>query len=384
MGLVGQKVQCDLLLRSAWGSLFLILFVSNVSSETKTSSQHSKFLADLNRFDPLTRFIAGLVIFMAGLLIFDQYFYWSTIPDYSFGYLVPMFAAYVIYDRWPNIFRYLIGEGEMPRGKSGSLLESLFNVLFWLGLFGSLMVFFMGSLIRAGQGPSNQGSLALAMGFGGIVIGFAYLCSERDTVGREYDLKQRLTFTLWFLFPALVWLISAPMVMYLDSTVKLYLLEWVTVIVYHVYDFLGFSLVREGNVLLMPKGRVGVADACSGIRSLTGCIFAGTFLAAVFLDRFWKKALLFVTACVLAFVMNIFRSLFLTGWAYHYGAGAIDDEVPIIGMSVHDIAGFSVLGLTVLFLLALLPLFTLTFAEDDEDDNGDDGTLPNAEPAHHS
>ncbi|MBK1857370.1 exosortase/archaeosortase family protein [Cerasicoccus arenae] len=355
-----------------------------MSSETKTSSQHSKFLADLNRFDPLTRFIAGLVIFMAGLLIFDQYFYWSTIPDYSFGYLVPMFAAYVIYDRWPNIFRYLIGEGEMPRGKSGSLLESLFNVLFWLGLFGSLMVFFMGSLIRAGQGPSNQGSLALAMGFGGIVIGFAYLCSERDTVGREYDLKQRLTFTLWFLFPALVWLISAPMVMYLDSTVKLYLLEWVTVIVYHVYDFLGFSLVREGNVLLMPKGRVGVADACSGIRSLTGCIFAGTFLAAVFLDRFWKKALLFVTACVLAFVMNIFRSLFLTGWAYHYGAGAIDDEVPIIGMSVHDIAGFSVLGLTVLFLLALLPLFTLTFAEDDEDDNGDDGTLPNAEPAHHS
>ncbi|WP_309379850.1 exosortase/archaeosortase family protein [Cerasicoccus frondis] len=350
--------------------------------ETQSPEKPLGLMAELKRLDPMVRYSLMIVVAMAGIVVFDQYFYWSTVPDYSFGYLVPFFAAYVVYDRWPKIQKYLTGEAGEAKGATTDFLAIFFNACFALGLLASLFVFLVGAMVRAGQGPSNQGSLALAAGFGGIVLGFAYLVSDRDANGARYDLKHRLSFTMWFLFPAWVWLISAPMVMYLDSTVKLYLLEWVTIIVYHVFDFLGFSLVREGNVLLMPKGRVGVADACSGVRSLTGCIFAGTFLAAVFLDKFWKKLLLFVAACVLAFIMNIFRSLFLTAWAYHYGAGAIDEDVPVIGMSVHDIAGFSVLGLTVVFLLALLPIFTITF-EDEDDDQGDDGSLPDAEAATH-
>lgn len=330
----------------------------------------------------VTRGCFGLVAAMAGIVIFDQYFYWSTEEDYSFGYLVPLFAAYLIYDRWPKIYRYLSGEqDEPPRGKESTLLESLVNALVFVGLLGSLAVLLMGSLIRAGQGPSNQGSLAIALGYAGVMLGFAYVCGEKDSTGRAYNLKQRLAFTFLFLFPALVWIISAPMVQFFYSTVRLYLLEWVTIIVYHVFDFLGFSLVREGNTLIMPKGRVGVADACSGIRSLTGCIFAGSFLAAVFLDRLWKKVLMIVVACILAIIMNIFRSLFLTGWAYHYGSGAIDEKLSLVGMSVHDLAGYAVLGLTVVFLLALLPVFTLKFEDDDEDDHGDESPLPNPEPA---
>ncbi|MGE9295158.1 MAG: exosortase/archaeosortase family protein [Puniceicoccales bacterium] len=330
---------------------------------------------EFKQLDTYTRFTAWLVVVLAGVVIYDQWFYWSNIPDYSFGYLVPLFAAYVVYDRWPKIMAYLGGEGEdnIPQGKSGTVLELFFNVCFVVGLVGSLALMMLGSLIRAGQGPSNQGSLALALGLGGVVIGFAYMVSDKDTSGRAYSLMQRLGFTFLFLFPALVWIISAPMVMYMDSTVKLVLLEWVTIIVYHTFNFLGFTLVREGNILIMPHGSVGVADACSGIRSLTGCIFAGSFLAAVFLNRFWKKVLLVSTACVLAFVMNIFRSIFLTGWAYANGSDAIDEKVPVIGMSVHDIAGFSVLGLTVVVLLCMLPIFTISFVDDDDEfDDGDD------------
>ena len=95
---------------------------------------------------------------------------------------------------------------------------------------------------------------------------------------------------------------------------------------------------------------VGVADAFSGIRSLTGCPFAGSFLAAVFLDRFWKKILLVGVAMGLAFVTNLLRSLFLTAWAYAYGSDAI-------GGHLHDITGYAVLGLTSAGLLCLLPLF---------------------------
>lgn len=329
----------------------------------------------------MTRVIAWLLFVMALFVIYDQFFYWETIPDYSFGFLVPFFAAYVVYDRWPKIRDFLSGDlDEAPQGKAGTFLETATTAVFALGLTGSLLLYLLGALIRAGQGPSNQGSLALALGFGGVVLGFAYLVSERDQTGRAFGLGQRLRFTFWFLFPALVWLISAPMVMYMDSTVKLVLLKWVTIIVYHVFNFLGYTLVREGNILVMPHGSVGVADACSGIRSLTGCIFAGSFLAAVFLDRFWKKVILLSLACVLAFVMNIFRSLFLTGWAYAYGTHAIEEKVAVLDMSVHDVAGYAVLLLTVMFLLAMLPIFTLSLvSEDDDEDDASDET-PSAQP----
>jgi exosortase len=107
---------------------------------------------------------------------------------------------------------------------------------------------------------------------------------------------------------------------------------------------------------VLPKGEVGVAEACSGIRSLTGSIFAGSFLAAVFLDHLWKKIGLVASAMFLAFFTNILRSLFLTSWAYAYGSAAIEG-------SVHDITGYAVLGVTVLGLLALIPLFNFRLDE---------------------
>jgi exosortase/archaeosortase family protein len=110
---------------------------------------------------------------------------------------------------------------------------------------------------------------------------------------------------------------------------------------------------------MLPKGPVGVADACSGIRSLTACLFAGSFLGATFFTETWKKVTLVVAAMFFAFVMNLGRSLFLTGWAYAYGPDAING-------SVHDAAGYAVLGLTCVGLLLLVPLLNLQLAATEE------------------
>jgi exosortase len=115
---------------------------------------------------------------------------------------------------------------------------------------------------------------------------------------------------------------------------------------------LGYPLEQQGNVLLLPKGSVGVADACSGIRSLTACLFAGSFLGATFFEDFWKKVVLVGASMFFAFLMNLGRSLFLTAWAYAYGPDAING-------TVHDAAGYAVLGLTCLGLLALVPILNL-------------------------
>jgi exosortase len=165
----------------------------------------------------------------------------------------------------------------------------------------------------------------------------------------------RFRVAVLFIFPVLVWLISAPLVSAVESQLSLFLLRKVVTVVAFAFDLLGFPLEQQGNVLLLPKGPVGVADACSGIRSLTACLFAGSFLGATFFEAFWKKVVLVGAAMGFAFLMNLGRSLFLTGWAYAHGPDAING-------TVHDVAGYAVLGLTCAGLLALVPLLNLRLA----------------------
>ena len=221
-----------------------------------------------------------------------------------------------------------------------------------------LVLFLLGALNRAMAGVTQPGSIALATGFAGVLLGIVYF----NTPGGRLDktiapgirgalqADARLQAVALFLFPALVWVLSAPLASAIENAVSLFLLRKVVAIVFAVFDFLGCNLVQEGNVLVLPRGQVGVAEACSGIRSLTGSLFAGSFLAAVFLDRFWKKVVLVGAALGLAFLMNLLRSLFLTACAYAYGTDAIEG-------GLHDLTGFGVLGLTCAGLVGLLPFF---------------------------
>ena len=149
--------------------------------------------------------------------------------------------------------------------------------------------------------------------------------------------------------------------------------------VFSVFDIIGYEIEREGNVLILPEGQVGVEEACSGIRSLTACLFAGSFLAAVFLNRFWKKVLLVCAAMGFAVMTNLIRSFFLTLWAYNYGSQAIDEHwvLPLVGDigSVHDVTGFAILGFTCVGLIMLLPIFNFSlkdFQHPDEEATAED------------
>ena len=154
--------------------------------------------------------------------------------------------------------------------------------------------------------------------------------------------------------------IAAAQTSVIENNLSLFMLNRVAAVVFFVFDTLGLSIEQQGNVLKLPTGDVGVADACSGIRSFTACLFAGSFLSAVFLDKLWKKVGLVASAIGFAFITNLARSLFLTAWAYNYTPKAIEG-------TVHDVAGYAVLGLTVAGLLCLLPLFNLTFVSGSDD-----------------
>lgn len=316
---------------------------------------------------PVPRHLAAALAIaacFAAFVTWDQWHWWGSKPDYMFGYIVPVFVAYVVHERWSE-FRRLAAATTVPAAPGW--MRAVVSIIAGVALAGGLAFFALGAFLRAGSGASQPASLAMALGFGAIALGMIYFASGTPGMpggagpapvpapaGGFRALLQdpRLRIMALFLFPALVWIISAPLVSAVEGALSRFLLHKVTVVVFFVFDSLGFLLERQGNVLVLPdgKGTVGVAEACSGIRSLTGSIFSGAFLAAVFLDSLWRKAALIGAAIVMAFFTNILRSLFLTAWAYAYGAEAIEG-------SVHDVTGFAVLGVTFVGLLCLIPVF---------------------------
>ncbi len=317
-------------------------------------------------------FAGALLVAFAfwGFVSWDQSHWWSTKEDYGFGWLVPAFVAFVIHDRWPRITAAAAacGAPESPRTKRGAGL--LLNVIAYGAMLGGAALFLLGSFYRAGAGPSFPGTLAITLGTISLLLPLLFINtpearSTKPGAGLFEDARVRLVSL--FIFPVLVWLVSAPMVSIVEQNLSLFLLRKVTSVVFFVFDILGLPIEQRGNVLVLPPvvdgkaNQVGVEEACSGIRSLTACLFAGSFLAAVFLDKVWKKVALVAASMCFAVLTNLLRGIFLTSWAYNYGHEAIEGFV-------HDAAGYAVLGITVAGLLCLLPLFKLniTFSDDDE------------------
>ncbi len=296
-------------------------------------------------------FLAALGL-AGGYLAFvawDQSHWWHVKQDYSFGWLVPFFVAFVVHDRWPKILAALEACAAPGSLRVAGIQKWLLRFLVGSALVFGVLMFLLGSFYRAGAGTSQPGTLAITLGAAGILLPLLFI-NAPDTPSAtpgNFFADARVRLAALFLFPILIWLVSAPMVSAIETQLNLALLRKIVTVVAWVFEGLGLPIEQQGNVLALPLGNVGVEDACSGIRSLTGCLFAGSFLAAVFLEQPWKKILLVVAALGLAILMNLGRSLFLTAWAYRHGPAAIEG-------TVHDVAGYAVLGLTVVGLLILM------------------------------
>lgn len=285
--------------------------------------------------------LCALLLFaaFAAFVAWDQSHWWRVKDDYSFGWLVPAFAGFVVFDRWREL-KAALRDGSCVGAESKAVGRWL-NVLAGCALLLGALCFLLGAFYRAGAGPSHPGTFALTSGMVATVLPLIYFNAPAGSA------RHRLGVARLFLFPVAVWLISAPLVSVVESRISMFLLRKVVTVVAFVFEMTGCPVEQQGNVLLLPKGTVGVADACSGIRSLRACLFAGSFLGAVFAREMRKKVTLVVAAMACAFVMNLARSLFLTAWAYAWGPAAIDG-------ALHDVAGYAVLGVTCLGLFALV------------------------------
>jgi exosortase len=72
-------------------------------------------------------------------------------------------------------------------------------------------------------------------------------------------------------------------------------------------------VLLTGNVINIPGHQLFVAEACSGLRSLTALLSLGVLLGAVTLRSGWTRAALFLLAVPVAILLNGVR-IFLTGF----------------------------------------------------------------------
>jgi len=319
-----------------------------------------------SKLDGTTRGLGLLLIGMAAFATWDQWAIWSTKDDYTFGYLVPFFSAYVLWDRWEELRALLTGERSDVANPTPKGLITLAQLV----AFASLALFGFGAAARAIFGTGIGPTLAISFGLTGAALSFAFV-SVRGPQDTAATSPTRWRAVGLLLFPAGVWLISGPFLYLVDNQIKGELLTNVTEFVSGVLRASGHAIRVNGNTIVFPNGdAVGVAEACSGIRSLSACVFAGAFLGAVFLDGGFPGALLRRMAMIglagfTAILLNIGRNTFLTFHALHHGSKSLDRDLAGIehgqaGFSslgtVHDLAGNVAMIAALILLLAFIPL----------------------------
>lgn len=248
----------------------------------------------------------------------DLSYMWRSLVDYQFGWIVLMLAGYLILERWPTRPR------EDQAAPFGRCL-----ILAGLG-FGFVLI---AELYRIGLSRTPTSSMALSIGCALFVA--ALLLSLRGPATLRH-----------FLFPLLFFFVAVPIPKILWNPIVFSLQSFVATLNVETLRLIGIPAEQNGHVIQLPNTRVGVNEACSGVRSLQSSIMAALFVGDLMLRRTSWRVSLVVGGVMLAVIGNLGRSLFLSLAAYRGGDAGLN--------AVHDAAGWSVLGFTAIGVVLLV------------------------------
>jgi exosortase len=121
-----------------------------------------------------------------------------------------------------------------------------------------------------------------------------------------------------------------------------------------VLQTVGMPAVADGNVILLNDVELNVVEACSGLRMLVVFFAFATAVALIVKRPLWEKLLLVLSAVPIALVVNVLR-IVATGTLYELVNGQVAKLV------FHDLAGWlmmplalAILGLELQFLKRLV------------------------------
>jgi exosortase len=184
------------------------------------------------------------------------------------------------------------------------------------------------------------GDLALLLGLAGI---FALLFGT-DALKR-----------FWFVFFFLLFMVPLPIAMYSRIASPLQLMA--SRMASTIMNTSGVPVLCEGNRMTLPGGvQMFVAEACSGMRQMTGFLALAAAVAYLTTRPGWYKAILVLAALPIALGANVAR-IVLTGFIMHfvnpqYASG-----------TYHTVEGILMMGFGLLLLHWLCSLLNLLTPE---------------------
>jgi exosortase len=239
---------------------------------------------------------------------------WWTEPDYHHGFLVPLFALFLLWKR-REMLQSVSGQGNWW----GIALVALAALMRWTAAY-----FYFGLL----------GALSLVPCLAGIVL----------FVGGRQALR--------WAGPSIVFLIfMVPAPGLFGDLLSNPLQRLGTVISTYVLQTLGIAAVAQGNVILLTESELGVAEACSGLRMMmlfvTVCVGAALLMEWSLL----KKVLVVLSAVPIAVAANVVR-ITATAVMYEIASQQFADAL------YHDLAGWFMMPLAVMLLWAEIAVFS--------------------------
>lgn len=238
--------------------------------------------------------IAAMLLFLVGS-------YWDTLvltakmltfsEDMAHGFFAPIVAGYLVWQRRHSAFAS--PEVTSPWGLAVLMLAAPLGLAAMLG--GSSTVSRFAFLI------SLSGCVLVAGGY------------------RAFRVLLLPLSLLLFTFPI-------PSVLYGDVTLPLQLLA--SRLSEITFELMGFSVIRDGNILELPRQRLSVVEACSGLRSLITLGFFCIVYAHFFESRRWVRFVIIGAALPAAIFLNVVRIVttgLLGQWRPQYTVGVYHD-----------------------------------------------------------
>ncbi len=246
---------------------------------------------------------------------------WARDPQYSHGYLVPLFALALLWSR-----RHQLAAAPRPSAWGAALLATA------AALRAAAAYLYFDWLDGVSLLPCLAGVCLLAGGRQALRWAWPSIAFLVFMVPLPGQVEARLGFPLQALATR-------------SSTYAL--------------QTLGLPAVAEGNRILLNEARIGVVEACNGLRMLLLFGAVCTAVALVIRRPPLDKAVLLLSAVPVALAANVVR-ITATGVVHELAGAAVAEAV------FHDLAGWLMMPLALGFLWLELWVLSRLFVEAEE------------------
>ena len=250
--------------------------------------------------------LVGLGIYWVAL-IYQLSAQWSIYEQYNYGWAVPFLSLYLAGRRWP----------ELPPPQPALQILGVGTILIVCSL-----LYAPTRLLHEANPIWRLSSLLWTLEVIGLTLAIMTL------VGGNAWLKK-------LAFPICFFLVAVPWPTDLETSVIQNLTRANTAATVESIGALGIPAIQHGNVIELASGRVGIDEACSGIRSVQATLMLALFFGEFFRLTFFRRALCVLAGFAFSFFFNLLRTTLLTWVAETRGTAAV--------ALWHDPAGGSIL-----------------------------------------